>query len=205
MSWLRRPRVLVGLAVNGAYLLFYASGGTPAAPPPRLGPAAAHQIHWGPAYYRRAPSGPAPKVVTHRTGEGGQASVYPAEDLVLASDADRRLLFSPIYFASNPRAVLFRFYSFSRAQQYAGGSPMLITADGKYVWSGARTLHSVMPDGEGGVVESLSAEVPYGEFSRAAVGRSVRIRLGLEEIELSEGHLKALRDMVRCAEARACL
>lgn len=213
MDWLQSPRVLLGLAVNGAYLIFclFTSvwGGLPRESVLQRPEPVPQFIRRPPVTVRMPPRTGPTKATTFYAEDANQVSVYPKVDLTLIEGPKRKLLFSPIFSVQGreviiPQTVHLRFYSFTPEQTYTVGSPLVINADDTTVWFEPGVSHSVSVDERGEVVESVGQVVPYEVFLEMIGARRVRISLGHNVLELTREQVEALRDMHRCVEEAAC-
>jgi hypothetical protein len=193
--WIKRPVVLLGIAFNAVYFAYCISGGAP-------GPARAGRT-------LRAPDDAGPAVALHNSLNADAPEVYTAEDLILIRSEGRGLVFSPLYIAQRraPRGsqmVTLRFYSFSRTTHYDLNRQLRMMADGREVWLDAAANYSLDEGANGEAVESLIDQIPLDVFARAAGARVLKITVGPEEIELSPGHIEALRRLAWCAFTGGC-
>lgn len=211
MNWLFRPKVLLGLFVNAAYLLFC------------LAAPARHEQRrpYRPASQRRAtapallapPSAPS-KATTYYAKQSDQLNVYLTNDLTLIRRPGHTLLLSPTFSVRGqggwqPATILLRFVAFSGGEQYYDDqSTLTIFADGVEMWpdrpgrlsrlsSGPAVPHSVTTQADGTVAETFGEEIPYEDFLDIISARQVIIGLDADRVELTADQIEALRDMHR--------
>jgi hypothetical protein len=156
---------------------------------------------------RRGPS----QAASYRDQQSGQLSVYTTQELTLVRKDGRALTLWPIFYVSNPsivppRKVLLRFTSKSPAQFYEDVCELEIRSEaGTYLWQALPVSHESAPKGGArGVVERLGTDIPYSAFLKLVTSKSATLRVGGEEIPLTESQMSALRDMQRCIQDGVC-
>lgn|GEM_PF-6576933 len=128
--------------------------------------------------------------------------------LLLAGGVQNKLLLVPSFAVpgrhlSAPAQVDFDFASYSDRALFVQDHSVAITVDGKKVLAGAAQYSSGQGN-EGTVIEYLSYKIPYQQFLRMAQARSVELRLGAREIELTSDQIELLRGLKGCVDAGAC-
>lgn len=222
MNSLLKQKVLLGVIVNGAYLLFCLGSPSPYRPPRAYSPPSPEGRELA-APVRELPYVPLPppakasKAKTFYVHASNQLLVYLTNDLTLVRRHGHRLSLSPTFSVKNqsreaPRSVLLRFVSFSREQFFSEDTPLVITADGALKWPhgwgdersgespqqpGNKLPYSVEAGEDGGVVETLGTEIPYEDFIEIISARRVIVSLGRDRVELTADQIEALRDMHR--------
>lgn len=211
MNWLLRPKVLLGLFVNAAYLLFCLAA--PARHEQRR-PYRFMSERRPPVYAPLPPPSAPSKATTYYAKASDQLNVYLTNDLTLIRRSGHSLLLSPTFTVhghgegGQPGTILLRFIAFSGEQYYDDDSRLLIFADGTEMWpdrpgrlsrlsSGATVPHSVTTTEDGRFVETFGQEIPYEDFLDIISARQVLIGLGTDRVELTADQLEALRDMHR--------
>lgn len=217
MSWLSRPKVLLGLLVNATYLLYClaAPAHRRTTDPYRLKhEARAAAARRAPAYVPLAPPSEPSEATSYYAKESGQLNIYLTNDLTLVRRPGHTLLLSPALTVwgnggEPPHSILLRFVSFSDAQHFDDDSPLDITADGDLKWSRdplaegyrapseARARHSVTMQDGSQVVETLGEVIPYETFLEVISARRVIVTLGPDSVELTADQIEALRGMHR--------
>jgi hypothetical protein len=99
-----------------------------------------------------------------------------------------------------PRSVSFDFSSYSEKSMFPGEPQIVFLADGKIVFETAAQF-STSKSLEGKFSEFLLLPVPYTAFRRLAAAKSVRLRIGDREYELTEEQVEALREMTAYVRA----
>lgn len=218
MEWIFKPKVQLGLFINFIFVMFTlvsssAAGGnvyerrsTFVPPPPADQPL--------PYIPLPPPTGPS-KAASYLDKTTGELNVYLENDMSLVRRPGFLLLLSPIFTvqagADAPRSVLLRFVSYSGAQYFTYDDSLTLTADGVRVWPAApeadghplsrwsedKVPHSVTFGSGGRIAETVGKEIPYEVFLRVISAKSVTLKLGPEQVELTAEQLGALRDMHR--------
>lgn len=221
MDWLSKPKVLLGLIVNGVYLLFCLATPSSQRPPhayshpllERSEPAAQGRPL---PYVPLPPPSKASKAESYYVSASDQLLVYLSNDLTLVNRPGHKLLLWLSFSVKNksgeePRGVFLRFVSRSRITSFSPDSQLVITADGVLKWphgqsnepaqeapwrNGGKLPYSIELD-QNGVVETMGTEIPYADFIDIISARRVVVSLGPDRVELTPDQVEALRDMHR--------
>jgi hypothetical protein len=228
MEWLFKPKVQLGLLVNFIFVMFTlvsSSAGSHrqstrvlieeprgVAVEERHGVAAVETIDDNKFRYVQLPPRRGPSQATsYRDQQSGQLSVYTTQELTLVRKDGRALTLWPVFYVNGPsivppRKVLLRFTSKSTAQLYKDECELEIRSEaGTYLWQALPVTHeSAKKGGARGVVERLETDIPYSVFLKLVTSKSVTLRVGVEEIPLTESQMSALRDMQRCIQDGVC-
>jgi hypothetical protein len=132
-----------------------------------------------------------------------------ANYLQLYGGANDGLMLIPVFTVRGekvvaPKSVTLEFSSYSADGLFSRDRRVTITADGNVLASGEARLKSSGRGADGVVAEFLAYDIPYGQLLKMAEGGEVRMRLGPKEVELTPGHLRALRALKECVDARGC-
>jgi hypothetical protein len=226
MEWLFKPKVQLGLWVNFVFVMFTlvspSAGGRTnvagAAAEVRRGYDATETRSYDATvdeskfrYVQLPPRLGPSQATSYRDQQSGRLSVYTTKELTLVKKDGRALTLWPMFSVSGPsivppRTVLLQFTSASPAQFYDDECELEIRAEaGTYLWSALPVTHERAPlGGTRGAVERMGADIPYPVFLKLVTSKVVTLRVGGEEVTLTESQLSALRDMQRCVQDGVC-
>jgi len=218
MEWLFKPKVQLGLFVNFAFVMFTlisssAGAGTNVRHVPvaeRREPAAAPAeaaFRYVPLPPRLGPS----QAASFRDQRTGQIIVYATREFTLVKKDGRALTLWPIFYATGPsitppRKVLLRFTSTAPARFYSDECELEINAEeGANISAALPVTHDrTSTGGTQGVIETMAQDIPYPLFLKLVTSKRVTIKVGGEEMALTEAQLNAMRDMQRCIQDGVC-
>jgi hypothetical protein len=224
MEWLFRPKVQLGLLVNFAFVMFTLASSSTGARRQRVvvdvrrgfdavessssaAGAADDTSSYVPLPSRFGPS----QALAYHYPEAGQIIVSTTHDLTLVRKDGRMLTLWPSFYVNGnsinpPRKVLLPFTSSAPARNYADECELEIgTEAGMIFWGTLPVSHDRLSKGRAqGVVERMGQEIPYSVFVKLVTSKRVTLKVGDEEITLTDEQLSALRDMQRCIQDGAC-
>lgn len=166
----------------------------------------------GPFRYVQLPPRVGPSQATSRRDQNtGELSVYPTREFTLVNKDGRTLTLWPIFYVSSPsitppRKVLLRFTSNAPKQVYGGVCELKIgTESDSNLWPARKVASDItLKVDTKSVVETMAADIPYPIFLKLVTSKRVTLRVGGEEVTLTESQLSALRDMQRCVQDGIC-
>ncbi|HKG13324.1 MAG TPA: hypothetical protein VKB12_08290 [Pyrinomonadaceae bacterium] len=215
MEWLFKPKVLLGLLVNFAFVIFtlVSSSGERTA----LGRRRMPVVDTDSRTIPYAPPAATGKVTVLESD--GRVSVFLTNDLTLVKKPDRTLVFAPSFSkgarpAEPPPTVTLRFTIFSGEEACPGACMLIINADGSHVWESAangtfstgwtreKVPASTISLADGQVAETLAAEtfttkIPYKTFLDIINSKRVVLSLGPDKVKLTREQIESLREMHR--------
>lgn len=200
MNWLRSPKVIAGVLVNGAYLLFCLL--TTASDGSVMLPISSH--YKKPATFVSLPAPTGPSKATFYKQFDGELAVYLTNELTLVNRHGHKLLLFPSFSAygreSLPRTVLLSFMSYSREQTYPDDCSLVIKADDTVVEPIATSTaikHYTTTTNDGLVSETMGRDISFDDFVKIITANRVVVSLGPDVFELTPEQVEPLRDMYR--------
>jgi len=225
MEWLFRPKVQLGLFVNFVFVMFTLVSSLAGAATCDMGVFADERRGYAaelsaptptPAdnskfrYVQLPPRVGPPQAASYRNQQTGELSVYTTKELTLVKKDGRTLKLWPLFYSSGPsivppRKVLLRFTSTAPSRVYANECDLEVKADGANFWAVSSVSLDRAPKGGGqGVVESMGQDITYPVFLKLITSKRPTLKVGDEEIVLTDEQLSALRDMQRCIQDAMC-
>lgn len=225
MEWLFKPKVQLGLFVNFVFVMFTLvsslAGAATCDTCPFVGERRGYAVELSaptPAtadnskfrYVQLPPRVGPSQAASYRNQQTGQLSVYTTKELTLVKEDGRTLKLWPIFYSSGPsivppRKVLLRFTSTAPSRVYADECELEVRADGANFWAVSPVSLTRAPKGGGqAVVESMGQDITYPVFLKLVTSKRPTLKVGDEEIVLTDEHMSALRDMQRCIQDAVC-